>query len=359
MLRRILLLPVLVAALCLVATEVFLRTFHHEVLPQAISNEVANGYHTGWDGLYYFEPRMDCAFFKPRYSRRMYYNGYRWQHRGDANGFRNPTDRSQVDVALVGDSMIYGHGLEEEDTISHQLEDILHRPVANLGIQGACAHQEYQIVKRYAVALQPRYVFMFFLYNDISDLTGYLTDEEMRRFVQAPPDARDVEYFDLHQVTRGERIAEILRGSYALRAMSILGELVQQKLGELGIARSAPLPIEYRSDHRMALATIFHEVAVRRMQLIARDHGAEFVHVFIFTGQPDSGEDFYEDVLARFCARYGIEFLSLRKPFENAVARGEEPYLPRDGHFSPRGARIAAEVLADWIAAHEASAATR
>jgi lysophospholipase L1-like esterase len=347
----------LVATLSFGALEVFLRLFHHQVLPQAISNEVASAYHSGWGGLYDFDPAIDSDFFKPHDVRSVYYNGYRWDHRGDQNGFRNPSDRTHVDVVLVGDSMVYGHGLAEADTIRHRLEDELGRPVANLGLQGASTHQEYQIVKHYAVALEPRYVFVCFLYNDISDLTGYLTDDEMRRFVQAPPEQRDVDYFPRYTPSRREQLIGVLRGSYAVRAAWVLFELVKQRLADAGIARGAPLPSEYRDDPRMALATVFHEMAMRRMQLIVQDHGATFVYVFFFTGQANSGEDFYEEVLQRFCARYGIEFLSLRGPLTAAVARGEQPYLAGDGHFSPAGARIVADELAHWIRAREARAA--
>jgi|HubBroStandDraft_6_1064221.scaffolds.fasta_scaffold720385_2 hypothetical protein len=107
---------------------------------------------------------------RPHYERKMFFNGYHWLHRTDWMGFRNPTDRKQVDIALIGDSMIYGHGLDESETVCSHLERILGRPVANLSEQGGAMDYEYEILKDDAVLLHPFYVFIFFLNNDISDV---------------------------------------------------------------------------------------------------------------------------------------------------------------------------------------------
>ena len=99
-------------------------------------------------------------------------------------------------MVLLGDSMIYGHGVEETSTVRHHLEQALGRPVANLGMQAAGIHQEYQVLKRFGVPLAPRYVFLFFLVNDIFDLTVALTDQDMERFLALPVEDHTTPYFD-------------------------------------------------------------------------------------------------------------------------------------------------------------------
>lgn len=345
---------ILAAVVCFGVLEAFLRAFHHEVLPQALSNEIASGYHNGWDGIYEFSSQMNCDLSKPHYTRAMYYNGYRWNHRGDVRGFRNAVDRPRADVLLLGDSMVYGHGLELPDTIGERLERDLGRPVANLGLQGASSHQEYQILKRWVGELRPRYVFVFFLYNDVEDLTAYLTDEEMMRFVSAPADAGEVEYFDPAARVDAGGLASVLRGSYAARAISVLVRLIRRDLVGSADAHAAQLPGSFVGNRRMALALVFHEMALRRMKHIAEDHGAQFVEVLVYTGRPGP-EEFYEEVLGRFCAEHDIALISLRDAFVAAEARGEKLFLQRDGHYAPAGAALAARVVADWITAHEAS----
>lgn len=337
--------------------EGVLRAFHDQLLPVAISNEVASGYHTGWDGIYEFVPAMNGDYPKPHYRRRMAWSGYRWTHRSDAYGFRNPHDRAHADVVLLGDSMVYGHGLEQPDTIAQRLENDLGRPVANLGVQGASIHQEYQILARWIATLEPRWVFVFFLYNDVEDLTAYLTHDEMMAFVQAPADATDVVYFDAAARVDPGGLDAVLRGSYAARALRVLARLVARQLPWSTHAEAATLPPAFVGNPAMALALVFHESALRRMNALAQQHGARFVNVMIHTGQPGP-EAFFEDVLGRFCAANDIPVLSLRDSFVAAEARGDRLFLERDGHYSAAGAALAARQVADWILAHEAPALT-
>jgi hypothetical protein len=42
-----------------------------------------------------------------------------------------------------------------------------------------------------------------------------------------------------------------------------------------------------------------------------------------------------------------INFLNMKSTFENAQANGHELFLPRDGHFTSKGAYVTAEALAN------------
>jgi hypothetical protein len=89
------------------------------------------------------------------------------------------------------------------------------------------------------------------------------------------------------------------------------------------------------------------------MQSLGHQHGFLFVNVFTYTGQiPHEGA--YERVQEAFCRAHGIAFLSLRPAFEQAVRNGEEVFLPRDGHLSDAGARLAARLLAQYVERHPA-----
>jgi hypothetical protein len=180
--------------------EIYFRYFPH-TLPQALGNYIASGYNDYWLGIYKYHPEIKMFLMRPHYERQMYFNGYYWHHKTDAMGFRNPTDRLQAYVVLLGDSMVYGHGVEEPSTIRHYLEILLKQSVANLGIQGGSIHQEYQILKTYGISLKPKYVFVFFLVNDIHDLTVYLSasimasatpGDSVRGYSTVAPEARSV-----------------------------------------------------------------------------------------------------------------------------------------------------------------------
>ncbi|MDE0819727.1 MAG: hypothetical protein OSA95_01310, partial [Opitutales bacterium] len=93
---------------------------------------------------------------KINFRTRMFYYGYKWFHATDSRGFRNQVSAGKPDVLLLGDSMIYGHGVDAESTISHHLEKLSGIRVYNMGQQGACMHEEYTFATEYVDELSPR-----------------------------------------------------------------------------------------------------------------------------------------------------------------------------------------------------------
>jgi hypothetical protein len=157
---------------CLALLEAVLR-LEIDHLPLAWANELGTAYLLYGNGIYRYDPELNMMRMRPNYSRHMFFNGYHWLHRTDSMGFRNPQDRTRVDIALIGDSMIYGHGLEERATVRSHLEHLLGRPVANLGQQGAAMDFEYQILRHDAVKLHPRYVFIFLTTTSLTSRGGF------------------------------------------------------------------------------------------------------------------------------------------------------------------------------------------
>ena len=329
--------------------EASLRTFV-DALPLALANDLASGYNARRSGIYRYQADMDMFLMRPHYEREMFFNGYHWHHRTDWMGFRNPEDRRSADVVLLGDSMVYGHGLEEQSTIRHHLEALLGRNVANLGIQGAGIHEEYQVLKRFGVALEPRFVFLFFLVNDIDDLVMLHTDDEMRRFLATAVDDHRTPYFDVVPPPDGwpRRWKSAAGDLYTVRACRFLVHWLSPRGAQAADAdepRWASLPLFRQRGPRHVLAMRFHLHALAKMQDLAQQGHFAFVNVFIWTGRfPE--EPVYEGILKSFCRERGIAFLDLRDA-ERTVSDHERLFLPGDGHFSDAGARWVAELLAD------------
>ena len=351
-LLKIVLTWLIVCSVSLVLIEVLLRSFH-DLFPQALSNHLATGYHTGLSGIYRYNPDMRLVLMKPDFARDMYFNGYRWQHQTDGMGFRNPMTRDQADVVLLGDSMVYGHGLEETDTIRHHLETLLKRPVNNLGMQGSSAHQEYHILKEFALPLAPRFAFLFFLSNDIEDLTVQLKEEEMKRFLAQQTDIMDIRYIlSLHRIHWKLFFYLIKQDLYTTRSIKAFRTLFRQYF--VTDAHASPpswgtLPL-FRDSPRHSLAMQFHLDALRKMYAIAQQHNITFVNVFIYTGEEQYAEKepVYEAILHDFCHAENIPFLSLREMVREHPER-QTLFLQHDGHFSQSGTRLVAQVLAEYM----------
>ena len=342
----------IVCSVSVVLAEICLRSFH-DLFPQALSNHVATGYHTGFSGIYRYNPDLRLVLMKPDFARDMYFNGYRWQHQTDGMGFRNPITRDQADVVLLGDSMVYGHGLEETHTLRHQLETLIQRPVQNLGMQGSSVHQEYHILKNFGLQLEPQFTFLFFLSNDIHDLTVYLKDAEMRQFLAQQTDSRDLDYI-LRSPQKSWRrfLYRIKEELYVMRAAKALRMLLKQHLvadAHAALLSWDALPL-FRDNPRFSLAMQFHIDALRKMYAIARQHNIRLVNVFIYTGQEQYAQEepAYEKILHDFCDTENIPFLSLREMVRQHPKR-HMLFLQHDGHFSQSGARLVAQVLAEYM----------
>ena len=96
--------------------ELYLRHFPH-TLPHALANHLTTPYHTGPSGIYRWAPELRTTLMHPNHERMIYFNGYRWRHKTDSRGFRNPVETLTASVVLLGDSIVYGHGVEEVSTI--------------------------------------------------------------------------------------------------------------------------------------------------------------------------------------------------------------------------------------------------
>jgi lysophospholipase L1-like esterase len=345
--------------------ELYLRYLPF-TLPNALANHVASAYHTGPSGIYRYAPELRTRLMRANDDRMMYFNGYRWRHRTDSRGFRNPVERARASVVLIGDSIVYGHGVEETSTIRHHLEAILGEPVANLGVQGSSIHDEYQVLKAFGVSLRPRYVFLFFLANDIDDLRS-LSEREMSAFLGLPLADHSTPYFRIRRPrarpwpVRWSRALDARLGDlYVVKAWDFLRRSLRTRrakpaeAAEDVLSSLPPVP----GGPKAALAMRFHLHALRKIQDLADQRRFTFVNVFTHTGWlPD--EPAYERILTAFSRSHDVAFLSLGPAFERGRQNGADPFLKGDGHLSDAGARLAAEALARYIAEHPTSGAGR
>ena len=106
------------------ALEVVLR-----VCPTLLGSPVAHQVHVAAGAIYYQDRDLGMNFMIPNMKTRMYANGYVWEDATDALGFRNRPLPVPADVMLLGDSIVYGHGVEFPDTLGAQLEQLSGRTV--------------------------------------------------------------------------------------------------------------------------------------------------------------------------------------------------------------------------------------
>lgn len=327
-------------ALSLALVELLLR-----VAPEAIGREFANGVKTGYamtvEGIYY--TGQDCDgrpvnLMKPSFRARMYYNGYTWGHQTDRHGFRNTSERTHADAVLVGDSMVYGHGVEIHETLAARLEDATGLIVANLGVQGSSALAESFYLGQNIDRLQPEWVFYCFFENDVFDVYWYLDDDAIEDYLAKPIEVMD----DCRREDRwqGDQSAATLAGRFqrAIGTPYLTRILYWRRL--VAQQRATERRAEDALGDGDSLGWRATRAAILRMRHTARARAAEFVMVPITPSRSRADE-----VLGAFARRHAIPLIDTSAIDE----RDEALFLPGDGHLSGEGARRLAGLIAAWL----------
>jgi hypothetical protein len=319
----------------LLLVEGALRLFP-AVLGQEFANGVLSKYTDRQGGIYYWDPALKMVFMVPNLRTEMYYNGYRWRHKADALGFRNEKVRIPADVVLLGDSLIYGHGVDVDQTVGHHLERLSGFRVVNLARQGDCAFQQAYLATEYVGVFRPRYVVYFFFNNDITDLYGHLSDDAMREYLAQ--DRTVVRY-------PPRTDAAAARGARAATRGPWWDRLYVVKAWRFVTGRRGPPAVPSRAAQAMndehSLAWRYTKKAILQMKEATERQGAEFIMVPL-TWQNRT----HDDILARLASEHGIIVLDTR----SVLASGRSFFLPGDGHFTGEGARAVAESVASFLA---------
>src|SRR5262249_40544701 len=92
-----------------------------------------------------------------------------------------------ADAVFLGDSMIYGHGVEGDQTVPARFAARTELATANLGQQGTCLVQMWLRYRRLGAGLRPRLGFVCSHPNDVEDAHFRYPREDLRRFAAAPP----------------------------------------------------------------------------------------------------------------------------------------------------------------------------
>ena len=342
-------LGLVVAAILVVlgVLEIVLRV-RPTLLGQGFASGALSRYTVRAGGIYYRDRNLRMNFMIPNFETTMYANGYVWRHQTDALGFRNAPLHIPADVVVLGDSLVYGQGVDFEDTLGNRLEERSGLRVVNLGLQGDCAFQEAYRLTAYIEVFKPRFVVYVFTPNDIEDLYVYLSDAAMEAFIAQPVEAvRYPERIppDVALRERDEKIRHrpfwkrVEDESYVFKMARFIQYLWRGAGLPAGVPIAAAAPSAGRRVDRnqvsvdpASLGWRYTDHAIAYMTSLSRRHDARLFVVPI-TG----GRQF--EILQEIARRHGATFVDTTEFMQGPV------FLPRDGHFSPEGAlRLAATI---------------
>ena len=347
-LYRLLYLSLLAAAGAL-AFEVLLHAVPG-VLRGHVANVAYTGYHWQSGGIYRLDPHRGPVL-RPSFRRRMYWNGHWWTHETNADAYRGER-LARSEAVFLGDSMIYGHGVEAAQTVPARFAALTGIPTANLGQQGTSLVQSLLILLEKGAALHPRVVFVSSHPTDIEEAVRDYGAAELETFARSStlggwrprvlPEYQPRPWWDPVP-------AWSTHVSLPMWSAGIPGALTRAwRAGARRPAVPARDPfVPTAEDRSVPLSALgppvgwqAHRQAVAEIKKACDGRGASLV--LFDLGYPDAFSAAIESLAAEVGARYSP---AGREALARSLA-GERVYLADDGHWSPQGAQVVARRLA-------------
>jgi lysophospholipase L1-like esterase len=329
---------------------------------------------------------------------------HRYPFETDAEGFRNPAVRPQIDVAALGDSFVDAMTSPVEESWPARLEQITGRRVQNYGTSSFGPQQELYVLQDFVIAHQPRDVVVgYFAGNDLFDaehfdrwehggdkpgeeLSGWRLQKRYRRYemlflttlarVALPTSARPKAVATAPRKITGTGFD---RGAYQIEMPAgttmrfafmppYLEKLVNSRAG---IERSRGWQLVRDIFTRMKETCVQHGSRLTVMFIPAKDEvywplverslgqdelqrSLDFVssynHMPLRAADIRANRLAQNELMREFCASSGISFLDLTPPLEQAAASGRAVYFADDAHWNAAGHEIAAQELAKFLA---------
>jgi hypothetical protein len=322
------------------------------VFPTILGNEFANGilskYHTRAGGIYYFDPVVRMHFMEPNRTETMSWNGYTWVHRTDKLGFRNFRTVSDANVVLLGETFIYGHGVDIDKTVGYFIEEMSGRSVFNLARTGDSPLEEaYKLTEYLQQFKSPRYVLYFFYENDLNELWNHRTEAELMEFINTP--LGEIKYKPRADINAAIKARD--KGNHFETHVGPLYSLLKQRIYLLKTldwvdfttkTAEATHANEKRDiNNPKSIAWRYTQKAILYMNHISKIHGSRFVIAPI---APDNERHYA--ILEDFAREHKIDFIDTRAALDRA---NESLFLPGDGHFTGEGARTMAQIVVEHL----------
>jgi lysophospholipase L1-like esterase len=260
--------------------------------------------------------------------------------RGPELGPRRP---GEARVLFLGDSLVYGQGVGEEETVAFALETALARldparpwTVVNGGLRAYGTEQELGLLTELGARIQPDVVVLGWYWNDVSErpiaatYEAFKTRGEFAFDTGAPLEGLARVRWQLAQIPRRSALVMLLHD-----LSSSKGEVHAPEVVEAGFARLPGLLARFRDECARLGAVPVVALFPDAKRLLGREETRAL--------------DERAAELARATGLAVVELLPALVPLY--AARGSLPVLPFDGHYDAEANRALGAHLAERLLA--------
>lgn len=303
------------------------------------------------------------------------YRGQEFSYQKDPNVFR---------ILVVGDSFTFGHGVNDDQTYSYQLNQRLkdqgNFEVINAGYMAAFSPDSYYLyLKEKGLKLQPNLVLLgFFIWNDISDLKetvwlsadeqglptrilsqfrtvdseGRLTQTTAKHRYQYPL-LRNSQIFQLlyaHKTSALEKVFQLFDQSPNLNPERQMQTVYTNCIFDSRCFEKSYLT-EWEKVQKVLLTT--NEMLKKQnipllvVLIPARQQVIQNEKNFPLNDEQKAG---INKKISEFLSNSEINFLDLQLPFQELDC--QDCYFAEDAHWTAKGHQFAAKQLAKYLLEH-------
>lgn len=349
--------------------ECAIRIFPN-LLNDSLRNAAFSKYDTLPGGIFRFEGLTRTRFMRADHRTRAYSRGYFWTHETDARGYRNPPGVEDCRVLLLGDSIVYGHGVESDETIAHYLRTVHGIAAYDMSAQGQCLYDHYLALRLMLDELQPQTVLLFVYVNDINDL------ERLGRS-HHEPEFPELTSFDNELLSERIERLQAYRDPLMIRvaySSAIVRMTAKTRRWRPAGPPESETPPRWRpqpeseprpgnamgavlDDSRFRSIELYYETVLSDLANRCNVLGTRLVVIHLVPPagnqwrQRDRAQAKLQRSLETSCSNLDIELVDTREFLEGRA----EWILPGDGHFNPEGNQAVAEFLSQNVLSHPSS----
>ncbi len=287
-------------------------------------------------------------------------------YESDEHGFNNPYgifSQSDIEIALIGDSLTQGACVKPGEDIGNQLRK-KGNTVINLGIAGSGPLLELAILKEYSEALKPEIVlWVYGEFNDISDMekekqSPLVWSYFEKDFSQGLIDRqREVDRFLQRYIERKKQEKRERRQKQSTFVPEQLVKLwhLRMKLGLAPSIKSSAAPSTEVSHSSTALSelSLFKKVLEKAMMLTA-SWGGKLYFVYIptyhrYAGKVEHGEFFQRDQILSLVQSLDIPVIDTHEMFVNHPDPLSLFPFRVSGHFNEEGYRLVVDKISEYL----------
>jgi hypothetical protein len=284
----------------------------------------------------------------------------------NARGLRQATREPEPgtrSICLLGDSFVFGQGVEEHERVGEQLEVL--KPelrVHGLALPGIGTDQELLLYRELdGPHTEAEVVVLFYFLENVDRNTARTRHGLAKPWFELEDGALHLHGVPVPEFSAEHKIAPAQTGAGArsrawLRRHSSLYHLLRRHLivrSPGALAQADDLYPDYAARGPAWQLTIGLLTALRDA---AGERGAAFALVIVPERWhlDDDRARTHQEAVLEACAQLEVPALDLTQAFiESSADRGRRAYYPTDGHWNPGGHAIAARALLEFLEAQD------